>query len=59
MGKKINKEKEGLTIKFTARLPQYQHEWLKVQSEYQSEKNKYTSMNTIISEAIEQYMKNS
>lgn len=51
-----NKEKLGKTIRFSIRLPKYQHIWLKNRSENTKGSTEYESMNTIISEAIDNYM---
>lgn len=49
----INKEKEGLTIRFSVRLPKDQHKWLKELSQRTKGTNKFISMNDYISLAIE------
>ena len=55
-GIKMNKEKEGKTIRFSVRLPKSQHEWLKEQSGYRGETNRYVSMNRLIAAIIQQYI---
>jgi len=52
MKKRINKEKEGLTVRFSVRLPKEQHRWLKEKSMETKGKN-FISMNEYISKAIE------
>lgn len=52
MKKRINKEKEGLTVRFSVRLPKEQHRWLKEKS-IKTKGNNFRSMNEYISEAIE------
>lgn len=52
----VNKEKEGLTVRFSIRLPRYQHEWLKNRSIQTKGGNDFESMNSIISEAIDEFM---
>lgn len=49
MSKKINKEKEGITIRFSVRLPKEQHKWLKEQSLKTKGTNNFISMNDYIS----------
>lgn len=49
----MNKEKSGITVRFSVRLPKHIHSWLKDMSESSDE---YLSMNKIISEALEKYM---
>lgn len=51
---KINKEKEGLTVRFSIRLPKELHKWLKARS--LSFKEERISMNDIIIDAIEEYI---
>lgn len=51
---KINKEKEGITVRFSIRLPRELHTWLKARSS--SLKEERISMNDIIIEAIEEYI---
>lgn len=53
---RINKEKTGLTKRFSIRIPTELHTWLKVRSK--SNADGYLSMNDIIIEAIEEYMEN-
>lgn len=53
---RINKEKTGETIRFSIRLPYYQHMWLKSRSESTKGTDEFESMNKIISEAIKEYM---
>lgn len=52
---RINKEKTGLTKRFSIRIPTELHKWLKARSKSSIE---YISMNDIIIEAIEEYMEN-
>lgn len=51
-----NKERLGKTVRFSIRIPKYQHIWLKNRSECSKNTETYESMNTIIVEAIEEYM---
>lgn len=51
-----NKEKLGKTVRFSIRLPKYQHKWLKNRSESTKGTENFESMNSIISNAIEEYM---
>ena len=51
-----NKEKLGKTIRFSIRLPKYQHQWVKNRSESTRGTENFESMNSIISDAIEEYM---
>lgn len=51
-----NKEKLGKTIRFSVRLPYYQHKWLKSRSESTKGTNNFESMNEIISQALEYYI---
>ena len=51
-----NKEKTGKTIRFSIRLPKYQHIWIKNRSYGTKGTNDFESMNRIISEAIDYYM---
>lgn len=51
-----NKEKIGKTVRFSIRLPYYQHKWIKSRSESTKGTNNFESMNKIISEAIKEYM---
>lgn len=51
-----NKEKTGKTIRFSIRLPKYQHKWLKNRSDSTRGTESFESMNSIISNAIEEYM---
>lgn len=53
MGSKVNKEKNGLVIKTTVRIPKGQYEWLKEQSDKSREDGNYKSMNEYISEGVE------
>lgn len=48
----INKEKEGLTIRFSVRLPKEQHKWLKELSQKTKGTNNFISMNDYISLAL-------
>lgn len=50
---RINKEKQGITVRFSVRLPKHIHSWLKARSKSSCG---YLSMNTIIAEALEEYM---
>lgn len=52
----MNKEREGKTVRFSVRLPKEQHEWLKEQSGYRGETNKYISMNRLIAAIIQNYI---
>lgn len=52
----MNKEKVGKTIRFSVRLPDYQHRWLKARSESTKGTNNFESMNEIISEAVKYYI---
>lgn len=56
MPKTENKEKMGKTIRFSIRLPKYQHQWVKNRSESTKGTNDFESMNSIISDAIKEYM---
>lgn len=51
-----NKEKTGKTIRFSVRLPYYQHKWLKSRSNSTKGTENFESMNEIISKALEQYI---
>lgn len=51
-----NKEKLGKTIRFSIRLPKYQHQWVKNRSESTKGTENFESMNSIISDAIQEYM---
>lgn len=53
MGRKINKEKTGLTIRFSVRLPREQHQWLKELSNKSKGTENFVSMNDYISKALE------
>lgn len=44
------------TIRFSVRLPEYQHKWLKNRSNSTKDTEEFESMNKIISEAIDYYM---
>lgn len=50
---RVNKEKQGMTVRFSVRLPKHIHSWLKDRSQTSGE---YLSMNKIIAEALEEYM---
>lgn len=50
---RVNKEKNGMTVRFSVRLPKHIHNWLKTKSQSNKE---YLSMNKIIAEALEEYM---
>lgn len=52
MAKKINKEKEGITVRFSVRLPKEQHKWLKELSNRTRGTDYFISMNDYISEAL-------
>ena len=47
-----NKENLGKTIRFSIRLPKYQHIWIKNRSLSTKGTDEFISMNKIISEAI-------
>ena len=53
MSNKINKEKTGLVIKTTVRIPKEQYEWLKIESDKTRDVGNYKSMNDFVSEGIE------
>lgn len=53
---RTNKEKERITVRFSIRLPKYQHIWLKNRSNSTKGTNNYESMNNIISKALREYM---
>lgn len=58
MGYRINKEKEGLTVRFSIRLPKEQHDILRAMSKKAKDnEGTYISMNEIISRAVESYIK--
>lgn len=50
---RVNKEKQGITVRFSVRLPKHIHSWLKARSQSSEQ---YLSMNEIIKEALEEYM---
>lgn len=50
---RVNKEKSGMTVRFSVRLPKVMHSWLKARSQSSEQ---YLSMNEIIKEAVEEYM---
>ena len=50
---RINKEKEGLTVRFSVRLPREQHKWLKELSAKTKGTNNFISMNDYISAGLE------
>ena len=52
----MNKERIGKTIRFSVRLPNYQHKWLKARSESTKGTDNFESMNEIISKAVEHYI---
>lgn len=55
----INKEKLGLTVRFSVRLPREQHKWIKDFCEKTTKNSgKYVSMNDYISEALEYFKDN-
>lgn len=45
-------------IRFTARIPKYQHEWLKNMSNITKGTEEFISMNEHISRALKNYIKN-
>ena len=53
MSSKINKEKNGLVIKTTIRLPKEEYEWLTELSNKTRENGNYKSMNDYITEGVE------
>lgn len=53
---RINKELTGETIRFSVRLPYYQHLWLKSRSESTKGTDNFESMNQIIAEAVRLFM---
>lgn len=50
---RINKEKKGITVRFSIRLPKEVHRWLKEKS---ANSERYKSMNTIIEEILREKM---
>lgn len=50
---RVNKEKSGITVRFSVRLPKNIHSWLKARSQSSEQ---YLSMNEIIKEALEEYI---
>lgn len=53
----MNKSKKNLKkIRFSIRLPEYQHTWLKKKSEVTKGTNNFESMNDIISTILDIYM---
>jgi Arc/MetJ-type ribon-helix-helix transcriptional regulator len=50
---RVNKEKQGMTVRFSVRLPKEIHSWLKARSQ---SSETYLSMNEIIKEALEEYI---
>ncbi len=57
MSNKINKEKSGITKRFSVRLPKEQHQWLKDKSLETLKTDKFLSMNDIIQIALEELKK--
>lgn len=55
---RINKEKAGMTTRFSIRLPRYQHAWVSSISNKTRGTTDFESMNTIIKKAIDLYMEN-
>lgn len=55
MNRKINKEKCGITVRFSVRLPKEQHMWLKKISNKTKNTGNFISMNDYISKALEHY----
>ena len=53
---RTNKEKTGEAIRFSIRIPAYQHIWLKNRSTKSKVEDEFESMNSIIVEAIDHYM---
>lgn len=53
MANKINKEKNGLVIKTTVRLPKEQYTWLTELSNKSRVDGNYKSMNDYITEGVE------
>lgn len=52
MSSKINKEKNGLVIKTTIRLPKEEYEWLTELSNKTRENGNYKSMNDFVTEGV-------
>lgn len=54
----INKERDGLTIKTTVRIPTEDYKWLKMKSENTRNggKGNYKSMNDFIVDAIKEFI---
>lgn len=52
MANKINKEKNGLVIKTTVRIPKEQYDWLREKSDKSREDGNYKSMNDFVSEGV-------
>lgn len=51
-----NKEKAGKVIRFSVRLPIYQHKWLKARSNSTKGTDNFISINKIIEEAVDEYI---
>lgn len=52
MANKINKEKTGLVVKTTVRLPKEYYDWLTELSNKSREKGSYKSMNDYVTEGV-------
>lgn len=52
MSSKINKEKNGLVVKTTVRLPKEQYDWLTKLSNKSREIGDYKSMNDYVTEGV-------
>lgn len=52
MANKINKEKNGLVVKTTIRLPKEEYEWLTELSNKTRENGNYKSMNDFVTEGV-------
>ena len=52
MSSKINKEKNGLVVKTTIRLPKEEYEWLTELSNKTRENGNYKSMNDFVTEGV-------
>lgn len=53
---RINKEKAGLTKRFSIRLPIYQYNWVSLRMKSTKGTDNFESMNTIIKQAIDYFM---
>lgn len=51
----MNKEKVGLTKRFSIRIPVELHEWLKEKSDNTKGSDCYISMNDYIAKAVKEY----